>query len=138
MFFKKEYHCRGIGAWVARLAGHPVLAFGSDHDLGVRGGWGGRGRDFPLPLCPPPDYVWSVSLRKSHCHGNLQVTAVVTHSNRRALLGCLGCSVVECLSAFGSGHDPNPGIESHVRLPMRSLLLSLPMSRPLSVSLINK
>ena len=42
--------------------------------------------------------------------------------------------------AFSSGHDSSPGIESHVRVPVKSLLLSLPISLPLSVCLswINK
>ena len=41
-------------------------------------------------------------------------------------------------AAFGSGCDPGPGIESHIRLPARSLLLSLPVSLPLCLSWINK
>ena len=43
-------------------------------------------------------------------------------------------------SAFGQGMTPGPGIKSRIRLPVRSLLLPLPVSLPLSqsVSLMNK
>ena len=42
-------------------------------------------------------------------------------------------------SAFSSGLYPGPGIESHIRLPVRSLLLPpLSMSLPLFVYLMNK
>ena len=44
--------------------------------------------------------------------------------------------MVERLSAFGSGHDPDPGIESLIGLPAWSLPVSLPLI--LSVSLMNK
>ena len=47
--------------------------------------------------------------------------------------GAWGGSVV----AFSSGCDPDPGIESCTRCPMGSLLLSLPMSLPLCVSLMD-
>ena len=40
------------------------------------------------------------------------------------------------ISTFGSGHDP--GIEFCIRFPAGSLLLLLPISLPLSVSLMNK
>ena len=39
-------------------------------------------------------------------------------------------------SAFGSGCDPSPGIEFRIRLPVRSLLLPLPMSLPLILCLL--
>ena len=52
-------------------------------------------------------------------------------------VGCLGGSAVES-SALGSGWDPGPGIESNIGLPAWSLLLLLPVSLPLSVSLMNK
>ena len=47
-------------------------------------------------------------------------------------LGCLGGSVVEHLP-LAQGVFPGLGIESHVGLPARSLLLPLPMSLPLSL-----
>ena len=47
--------------------------------------------------------------------------------------GGLGGSVVEPLP-LARGVIPGPGIESHIKLPVGSLLLPL----PLSVSLINK
>ena len=49
----------------------------------------------------------------------------------------LGGSVVEHLPS-ARGVILGPGIESHIGLPVRSLLLSLSMSLPLSVSLMNK
>ena len=42
----------------------------------------------------------------------------------RLELGHLGGSAVECLP-LAQGMTPGPGIESHIRLPVRSLLLSL-------------
>ena len=51
--------------------------------------------------------------------------------------GHLGDSVVECLS-LAQGVIQGPGIESHIGLPTGSLLLLLPISLPLSVSLMNK
>ena len=52
-------------------------------------------------------------------------------------LGCLGGSVVGCL-ALAQGMIPGSGTEFHIRLFAGSLLLPLPMSLPLSVSLMNK
>ena len=54
-------------------------------------------------------------------------------------LGCLGGSGVERLF-LAQGVIPGPGIESCIGLPVRSLLLRLPVSLPLSLclSLINK
>ena len=51
--------------------------------------------------------------------------------------GCLGGSVVESLP-LAQGLIPGQGIESRIQLPTRSLLLPLPMSLPLFVSLMNK
>ena len=51
--------------------------------------------------------------------------------------GCLGGSVVECLP-LAQGVILGLGIESHIRLPARSLLLPLPISLLLSLSLTNK
>ena len=52
------------------------------------------------------------------------------------MYGCLGGSAV--VSPFCPGHDPSPGIEYHIGLPSRSLLLPLSISLLLSVSLVNK
>ena len=41
-------------------------------------------------------------------------------------------------AAFSPGHDPKPGIESHIRLPAWNLLLPLPVSLLLCLSLMNK
>ena len=52
--------------------------------------------------------------------------------------GAGGCSAVErlpSLPSFDPGRDPGLGMESHIRLPARRLLLPLPLS--LSVSLMN-
>ena len=51
--------------------------------------------------------------------------------------GHLGGSAVECL-ALAQGVILGLGIESHIGLPVRILLLPLPISLCLSVSLINK
>ena len=52
--------------------------------------------------------------------------------------GCLGSSVVEYLPS-AQGMIPGPGIESYIRFPAKSLLLPLPMSASLSLSvLMNK
>ena len=51
--------------------------------------------------------------------------------------GCLGVLAVEDLP-LAQGLIPGFGIESHIGLPVRSLLLPLPMSLPLCVSLVNK
>ena len=53
------------------------------------------------------------------------------------MLGRLGGSVVEHLTS-SQGLIPGSRIESHVGLPAWSLLLPLPVSLPLSVSLMNK
>ena len=50
------------------------------------------------------------------------------------MMGCLGGSVVECLPS-AQGMILGPGIESHIGLPVWSLLLSLPVSLRLSLSL---
>ena len=47
-------------------------------------------------------------------------------------VGSLGGSVVECLPS-AQGMIPGLGIESHIRVPARSLLLSLRMSLLLSL-----
>ena len=49
----------------------------------------------------------------------------------------LGGSAVEHLPS-AQGVILGSGIKSHIGLPVRSLLLPLPMSLPLSVSLMNK
>ena len=41
-------------------------------------------------------------------------------------------------SAFDSGHDPGLGMEFHIGLPVGGVLLPLPVSLPLSLSLMNK
>ena len=51
--------------------------------------------------------------------------------------GRLGGSAVEHLP-LAQGVIPDPGIGSHIGLPAWSLLLSLPVSLPLSLSLMNK
>ena len=56
------------------------------------------------------------------------------HTDRPDGQGPLGGSVVECLSAFGSDYDPGVLGSS----PAGSLLLPLPVSLPISVSLMNK
>ena len=48
--------------------------------------------------------------------------------------GCLGGSAVERLP-LAQGRIPGSGIESHIRLPVRSLLFPLPVSLPLSLHL---
>ena len=57
-------------------------------------------------------------------HVSLKTQSVIT--------GCLGGSAVEHLP-LAQGMIPGPGIGSHIRLPIGSLLLPLPMSLPLSV-----
>ena len=52
-------------------------------------------------------------------------------------LGCLGGSVIENLPS-AQGVILGAGIESHIRLPARRLLLPLPVSLPISVSFMNK
>ena len=52
-------------------------------------------------------------------------------------MGLLSGSVVECLP-LAQGMIPSPGIESHIGLPTGSLLLPLPMSASLHVSLMSK
>ena len=52
-------------------------------------------------------------------------------------MGHLGGSVVEHLP-LAQGVIPDPGIESHIRLPVKSLLLPLSVSLPHSWSLMNK
>ena len=56
---------------------------------------------------------------------------------KNIISGHLGGSVVEHVP-LAQGVIPDPGIESRMRLPAWSLLLPLPMSLPLSVSLMNK
>ena len=51
--------------------------------------------------------------------------------------GCLGGSAVEYLPS-AQGVIPGSGIESHIGLTTGSLLLPLPVSLPLSPSLMNK
>ena len=51
--------------------------------------------------------------------------------------GCLSGSAIEHLPS-AQGVILGPGIESHIRLPARSLLLLLPMSSSLSLSLMNE
>ena len=46
--------------------------------------------------------------------------------------------MVERLSAFDSGRDPRVMGPSHIGLPVGCLLLHLPVSLPLSVSLLNE
>ena len=53
------------------------------------------------------------------------------------LLGCLGGSVDECLP-LAQGLILGSWMASRVRLPMGSLLLSLPVYATLSLSLMNK
>ena len=52
-------------------------------------------------------------------------------------LGCLGGLVVEHLPS-AQVMILGPRIESHIRLPAWSLLLPLPVTLPLSLSLMNK
>ena len=52
-------------------------------------------------------------------------------------MGCLGGSAVEPLP-LAQGMIPGSRIQSHIGLPAWSLLLPLPMSLPLSPSLMNK
>ena len=56
------------------------------------------------------------------------------------LKGHLGGSVVECLRLRADPQVPgsSPTIESHIGLPAGSLLLSVSVSLPLYVSLMNK
>ena len=59
-------------------------------------------------------------------------------SGKRELLeGRLSGSAVECLP-LAQGVILGSGIESLIGLPVRSLLLPLPVSLPLTVSLMNK
>ena len=64
------------------------------------------------------------------CSGNKQIGHFSRKTENRA------ARVAQQFSAtFSPGPDPGPGIESHVRLPVGSLLLPLPMTLPLSVFL---
>ena len=51
---------------------------------------------------------------------------------------CLGSSAVECLTLAQGVILGSPRIKSRIRLPAGSLLLSLLVSLPLCVSLMNK
>ena len=51
--------------------------------------------------------------------------------------GCLGGSMVEHMPSADSV-IPNVGIDSHIGLPLGSMLLPLPVSLPLYVSSMNK
>ena len=56
---------------------------------------------------------------------------------KMSMWGCLGSAVVEHLP-LAQGMIPGSGIESHIRLLVGSLLLPLPVSLSISLSLMNK
>ena len=76
------------------------------------------------------------SLRRSKENMNFLVTVLVTDNYNpkqdRGQQGCLGGSVAERLPSV-QGVIPDFGIESHIRVPVRSLILPLPVSLPLSL-----
>ena len=70
------------------------------------------------------DCIWVVELWTIFFPYFLRFTGITVRNS--IILGHLDGSVVEYLPLFGSRHGP--GVKSHFRLPIGSLLLRLPMS----------
>ena len=94
----------------------------------------------PPPLPVTSRWMELSEVTRPNCKGSWEIYFYSKWQYTRIKIGILGTWVAQWLSVclWLRWWSWGPGIKSHIGLPIRTLLFSLPMSLPLSVSLMNK